>query len=148
MREAPLVVLDTNVVLSALRYRGGAVGRLREAWQAARFVPLVSTHTALELVRVLAYPKFKLNASEQETLLADYMPWVRVVKIPHPPPSVPACRDAFDVPFLHLAAAGRAQFLVTGDKDLLALADTARFSRIVTVEAFCGKTLATGSSPA
>jgi predicted nucleic acid-binding protein len=50
----PRVVLDTNVVLSALLFRGGPTARLRDAWQNGRFVPLASTITADELVRVLA----------------------------------------------------------------------------------------------
>jgi predicted nucleic acid-binding protein len=33
----------------------------------------------------------------------------------------PACRDPHDLPFLHLAVAGAAQAMVTGDQDLLAL---------------------------
>jgi predicted nucleic acid-binding protein len=39
-----------------------------------------------------------------------------------PAPKTPACRDPFDVPFLQLALAGNAAYLVTGDRDLLALA--------------------------
>jgi predicted nucleic acid-binding protein len=37
-------------------------------------------------------------------------------------PETPPCRDAFDVIFLELALAGKADALVTGDKDLLSLA--------------------------
>jgi hypothetical protein len=55
---------------------------LRAGWQAGRFVPLASAATAQELVRVLAYPRFKLGAGEQQDLLADYLPWVQVVRIP------------------------------------------------------------------
>ena len=42
--------------------------------------------------------------------------------MPEPPPKVPDCRDVHDLPFLHLAVAGRADMLVTGDADLLAVA--------------------------
>lgn len=84
--------------------------------------PLISTATVQELIRVLAYPKFKLSADAQHELLADYLPHARTVHIPDPPPIVPACRDPFDVPFLQLAVAGKAVVLVSGDKDLLALA--------------------------
>jgi len=74
-------------------------------------------------VRVLAYPKFRLSKLEQGELLADYLPHTQVVRIPHPPPTVPECRDPLDVPFMHLAVAGKAKVLVSGDRDLLALAD-------------------------
>ena len=116
------VVFDTNVVLSALVFGGGAAGRMRLAWQQGVFVPLASTATAQELVRVLGYPKFRLSPQEQDELLADYLPYTRAVRIPQPPPSVPACRDVMDLPFMQLAVAGRAQVLVSGDQDLLTLA--------------------------
>ena len=116
------VVLDTNVVLSALVFGGGAAGRLRGLWQQGAFVPLASTATAHELVRVLAYLKFCLSVADQDELLADYLPYTATVRIPQPPPLVPVCRDPLDAPFLHLAVAGKAQMLVSGDKDLLALA--------------------------
>ena len=117
----PRVVLDTNVVLSALVFGKGVTARLRTGWQEAVFVPLVSTATAQELVRVLAYPKFRLGSEDQRELLADYLPYAEIVRIPHPPPAVPNCRDPFDLQFLHLAAAGRADALITGDGDLLSL---------------------------
>ncbi len=121
---APLrVVLDTNVVLSALVFAGGQAGRLRMGWQQGAFVPLVSTASVQELVRVLAYPKFRLSTPDQGELLADYLPYVQTVRIPQPPPLVPECRDPLDVPFLQLAVAGKAQVLVSGDKDLLVLSD-------------------------
>ncbi len=115
-------VLDTNAVLSALIRPGGVSGRLRLAWQAGLFTPLVSRATASELIRVLAYPKFKLKHAEQHELLADYLPWTQVVRIPDPPPATPACRDPHDLPFLHLALGAKADALVTGDDDLLSLA--------------------------
>ena len=122
--SAPLrVVLDTNIVLSALVFGGGTAGRLRAGWQQGAFVPLVSTATVQELVRVLAYPKFRLSAQEQEELLADYLPYTQTVRIPQPPPFVPSCRDPLDAPFMHLAVTGRADVLVSGDRDLLVLAD-------------------------
>jgi len=95
---------------------------LREAWQDQRIEPLISGATVAELMRVLAYPKFKLSPQEQQELLGDYLPYCKAVAIPTPPPIVPDCRDDFDVPFLQLAAAGKADALVTGDQDLLSLA--------------------------
>lgn len=94
------VVLDTHVMLSAQVFPGGVAER----------------------VRVLAYPKFRLSIAEQEELLADYLPSTEVVRIPEPPPAIPDCRDRHDPPFLHLATAARADALVSGDADLLALA--------------------------
>ncbi len=126
MRRAPRVVLDTNVVLSALLFRSGVAGQLRDAWQRGKFRPLVSTATAQELIRVLAYPKFRLTANEQHELLADYLPYATSVRIPQQPPIVPDCRDPSDLPFLLLAVVGKAAVLVCGDRDLLVLAGQLR----------------------
>lgn len=38
-------------------------------------------------------------------------------------PTIPNCRDSFDAPFLVLAMVGKADYLVTGDRDLLAITD-------------------------
>lgn len=141
MKAPPRVVLDTNVVLSALLFGGGWGSDVRTGWQRGRFVPLASAATARELVRVLTYPKFRLDAAEQEQLLADYLPWVQVVRIPDPPPVVPACRDPFDTAFLHLAVAGKAHVLVSGDQDLLALAGAAGLCPVLPVQAFCEQVL-------
>ncbi len=139
MSSPPRVVLDTNVVLSALLFGGKAAGVLRLGWQQGAFTPLVSTATVQELMRVLAYPKFRLMAGDQQELLADFLPHTTAVRIPQPPPPVPDCRDPFDLPFLHLAVAGKARWLVSGDRDLLVLSetfDTQGGCRVLTMDAF------------
>lgn len=131
----PVVVLDTNLVLSALVFAGGQLASLRTAWQNGRIVPLVSTATASELMRVLGYPKFKLSAQDRDELLADYLPHCRSVSLPARLSKLPQCRDAGDQMFIELAAVGKVDFLVTGDKGLLVMAP--EFDRrIVTVEVF------------
>jgi uncharacterized protein len=115
------VVIDTNLVLSALVF-GGSTAKFRLAWQDDLFTPLASKATITELIRVLAYPKFKLTKSEQEDLLADYLPFCETLLMPDVLPAIPDCRDPFDAPFLVLAMVGRADYLVTGDRDLLCLA--------------------------
>ena len=131
----PVVVLDTNLVLSALVFAGGRLASLRTAWQSGRCTPLTSTATASELLRVLGYPKFKLSADDRDELIADYLPYCRSVRIPARLPKLPQCRDVNDQMFLELAAAGKADFLLTGDMDLLLLASDFG-QRIVTAQAF------------
>src|ERR1700694_933818 len=108
MSRTPRVVLDTNVVLSALVFAQGRVAAVRDAWHEGLCSPLVSRATAAELVRTLAYPKFRLAADEQRELLADYLPYCTTVRMPARPPKTPTCRDSGDVPFLQLALAGEA----------------------------------------
>jgi putative PIN family toxin of toxin-antitoxin system len=139
-KRPPRVVVDTNVVLSALVFGGGRLETLRFAWQGGRYVPLACSHTASELIRVLAYPKFKLSAADQQELLADYLPYCTTVNLLDILPSSIQCRDANDLPFLHLALAGKADFLVSGDADLLSLAGTF-VCPIVTAEEFIQRCL-------
>lgn len=120
----PRLVLDTNVLLSALLFRSASMAWLRTAWQSETILPLASRDTVSELLRVLGYPRFGLTSPDRDDLLADCLPWCETVTISVPPPAVPECRDPFDQPFLVLALAGRADALVTGDRDLLVLADS------------------------
>lgn len=123
------VVLDTNVLVSALVFRTGNPSALRVAWQSERILPLVSRDTASELIRVLAYPKFRLSDTERNDLLAEYLPWCESIDVPTDI-AVPDVRDPDDRVFLRLAIAGQANMLVTGDDDLLSLAETLPFSII------------------
>jgi putative PIN family toxin of toxin-antitoxin system len=134
-RPPPRVVMDTNIVLSALVFAQGRLAPLRLAWQQARFHSLASSATVAELMRVLQYPKFRLTREAQQELLADYLPFCSTVKIPDKPPPTPPCRDAHDVQFLELAVAGKASFLVTGDQGLLELT-LGKKCAIVTAERF------------
>ncbi len=120
------VVLDTNVAVSALVFREGRLAWLREAWAAGRIVPLVSAETVAELVRVLAYPKLKLSEEETKNALAHYMEHAEAVREAGASVRVPECRDPDDRKFLQLAYAAKADALVTGDADLLALAGKSR----------------------
>jgi putative PIN family toxin of toxin-antitoxin system len=117
------VVLDTNIVLSALLFNAGRLAWIRHAWQHQQLQPLVCRDTANELLRALTYPKFKLSAQEQKDLLGDFLPYAEVITLPTPWPDLPACRDEQDQVFLVLAHAGKAHALITGDTDILAMRD-------------------------
>ena len=127
------VVLDTNIVLSALLFNADRLAWVRHAWQAQRVQPLVCKATVNELMRVLAYPKFELTKADQEALLADFLPYSDVVDLPDPWPGpwpdLPACRDEHDQVFLVLAHAGEADSLVTVDADILAMGKS--FARLI-----------------
>ena len=117
------IVIDTNLIVSALIF-GGRIAKLRLAWQSDLCLPLASSTTINELIRVLSYPKFKLIKTQQEDLLSDYLPFCDVIEMPEQLPNIPECRDHYDEPFLVLAIVGKADYLVTSDQDLLCLADT------------------------
>jgi len=118
------VVFDTNVVVSTLIF-GRRLAWLRRAWAIGVARPIVCRETVQELIRVLAYPKFRLSDVDRTSLLADYLPYAETAHLPDPTPVVPApCRDRDDIVFIQLALATQADFLVSGDADLTALAGT------------------------
>lgn len=119
------VVFDTNVVVSALLFTHGRLSWLVNHWRAGHCVPLVSRATAEELQQILAYRKFQLTAEEQLEALGGYIPYCDVVEIVKSCPIL--CRDPKDQPFLDLAQCGKADLLVTGDEDLLALVGQTSF---------------------
>ncbi len=87
-------------------------------------VPLVCRPTVTELLRVLAYPKFRLDPAERRLLLEDYLPFAEVVHLPGPLSALPiTCRDRDDAVFLQLAVSAGADALVSGDRDLASLRD-------------------------
>lgn len=130
----PRVVFDTNVILSALLFRSGRVSWLVSLWQQAQVVALLSKESASELLRVLAYPKFKLSPEEQQCLLQAFVPYTETV-VTRSSCHLPLCRGPHDQKFLVLADQGNADYLVTGDDDLLAITDF-KPSPIITPEAF------------
>lgn len=120
------VVLDTNVVLSALLFRNGRLASLRLAWQQDGFKPVVNRQTMTELARVLSYAKFRLDAAAVHEALNLYLPHAQVHVVQRAgqhTAQIPQCRDPKDQMFLDLAHGAKVNALVTGDQDLLVLDD-------------------------
>lgn len=114
------VVLDTNVVISALVLLGGWPW-LRQLWESGQVIPLATQQTIDELERVLSYRKFPLDPAEQRDVLTAYLLRCEVVTV-STAPAVPSVHDIDDRRFLELAIVGEADALVTGDRHLLELA--------------------------
>jgi putative PIN family toxin of toxin-antitoxin system len=76
-------------------------------------------------MRVLAYSKFRLSVERCLELQGDYLPYCETIDATERCPV--RCRDAKDQSFLDLAQSGNADFLVTGDEDLLALVGQTAF---------------------
>ena len=113
------IVVDTNVLISRLLLPGSVSDRaVRKAVNVGQLV--VSEATMVELADVLGRAKFDRYlsiADRQEFIrllgrIADLVPIVR---------SLRACRDPRDDKFLEAAVNGRADLIVTGDRDLLEL---------------------------
>ncbi|MDZ5649405.1 putative toxin-antitoxin system toxin component, PIN family [Nitrospirillum sp. BR 11828] len=129
------VVVDTNVLISALLATASLPARLVTLWREGRFSLLVSESQLDELARVTRYPKIRarLAPAVAGQLINDLR---GIAEIVGPLPRVSASPDPFDNYLLATAVAGGADFLITGDKqDLLSLR---RFegTKILTVRDF------------
>jgi putative PIN family toxin of toxin-antitoxin system len=110
------VVLDTNVLISALLFKG-ELSKLLEFWQQGRIVPVISKETFDELTTVLGYPKFSLSRKEIKSLIEnEILPFFEVIKASQNVQG--ACRDPEDDKFISCAISARVDYLVSGDKDL------------------------------
>ena len=114
-------VLDTNVLLSALLF-GGRLEGLHRAWRAGRLRLVLSRETADELLRVMAYPKFRLTRAEITSLFdTELLPFAEVVELPASKRGQRGSRDPEDDKFIRCAQAGKCTRLVSGDDDLFSL---------------------------
>lgn len=126
-------VLDTNVLVSALLF-SGEMGHLVSSWKVRKFLLVFSRDTFDEFRRVLAYPKFSLTPREIDAILQnEVLPFCEVVDIKDE--IVGVCRDHADDKFLSCAVAATADYIVSGDKDLLVLGNF-RNIPIITAAAF------------
>lgn len=132
------VVLDTNVLLSALISPHGAPDAIYRAWRAARFEIVTSLAQLDELRRASRYPKFQavLQPHRVGAMVNNLQ---RAVVLERLPDGVET-DDPDDAFLLAMAQAGDADYLVTGDHraGLLQRGNIGR-TRIVTPAAFCSE---------
>jgi len=121
------VVLDTNVLLSGIAYPASVPGKILAAWRHGSVDVLLSAHILEELRRVLPRLAHRhgLTSAEIDDLVDVLSIQAEVVE---PLPGLePALRDVDDQPVLGTLLAALktsgADYLITGDKDLLAMAE-------------------------
>jgi putative PIN family toxin of toxin-antitoxin system len=129
------LVIDTNILISALLAETSLPAHLVALWREGRFDLLTSADQRDELMRVTRYPKIRERLSP--ALAGRLINEVRDLAIMLPKlPVVTASPDPHDNYLLAMASAGRADFLLTGDKrDLLSL-KLFEGTKIVTVHDF------------
>jgi len=124
-KEIIRVVLDTNVLISALLFTGES-SRVFQLWQDRKIIA--------ELRAVLRYPKFNLADPEiSDIIQSEILPYFDVIDLVQEIRNV--CRDPQDDKFIACAISAGVDYLVTGDRDL---ADMKRYKnvRIITVGEF------------
>jgi uncharacterized protein len=118
--KADRVVVDTNVLISALLTPQGAPGEVVRRLAETGATLLLSRVTFLELASRLDSPKFDRYRTREQMdryfqWLAELAEWVR------PSIEISDCRDPDDNRFLEVLIAGDGDLIITGDPDLLAL---------------------------
>jgi uncharacterized protein len=132
------VILDTNILCSALICRGGFPDRLYRAWREKRFVLITSEEQLEEFRRVTRYPRVRrfIEPAAAGTMHNELR---HLAALLTGLPTVERSPDPADHFLLAMAQAGNADFLVTGDKhDLLAIG-TFQKTAIVTARQMMGQ---------
>ena len=115
----PVVLVDTNIWVSALINPRGFPARLKDAWLAGRFDVVVSLPILEEVADVLTRPriqnKYKLSDDEIQEFLRLLQERARHVDLTG---KVHLCHDPDDDLVLETALVGNAQVLVSRDDDL------------------------------
>lgn len=129
------LVIDTNILVSALLVERSLPAHLIVLWRAGRFDLVTAAAQLDEVRRVTRYPKLRERlAPPLAGRLVNELR--RVAIVVSDLPRVTVCEDPYDNYLLAMAAAGSADFLVTGDKrDLLGL-KLHEGTRITTVREF------------
>jgi putative PIN family toxin of toxin-antitoxin system len=129
------VVLDTNVLVSALLFKG-ELSKIVDLWEKGKIIPVISRETFAGFKKVLSYPKFSLTDKEIKTTIEEnILPFFEVVDITANVTGV--CRDSDDDKFISCALSASANYIVSGDKDLCELGRY-RSVKIINVKDFIG----------
>lgn len=134
------VVLDTNVLISALLSPGGVPAVVYNAWIEGRFTLLTSRAQLAELKTTLRKPGLKAYVTRADAgkLVNELQLFAAIVE---KTPRVRRSADATDDFLLELAEGGDADYLVTGDKAGLLSLERHGKTRIVSATYFCERVL-------
>lgn len=134
--EIERVVIDTNVVVSALLF-GGEINKIVSLWQKKKIVLLASKEVIEEYIKVLSYPKFNLEKEEIEYIVKqEILPFIKPINASTKIKIIKD--DPSDNKFISLAVDGHAQYIVSGDKHLLKLKNYQKI-KIITAKQFLEK---------
>lgn len=120
----PRVVIDNNVIIPPFTYESPDTNWLVALWQSKRIKPLVNDETIAELEAKLLEqsptPKPFQAQRYVRKAIRNYRPWYEHIPL-QDLRNAPQCRDINDQMFIDLAIIGRADFLISRDRDLLSM---------------------------
>lgn len=129
--RSPHVVLDTNIVVSAVLTRDGLESRILRLALNGELRLYTSLPILEEYVEVLARPKFHLSADGRQRIVEGLKNAAIVVT---PRRRLMACSDPGDNMFLECAEMARADYLITGN--LRHFPNTWKLTRVVSSRQF------------
>ena len=127
------IVLDTNIIVSAIFFKG----KPREIYDFVlneRYVTITSSTLISELTGILI-KRFSLSLAEIHLIEHQIR---EIFEVVHPKESINVVRDIDDNRVLEAAVEGKCQYIITGDKDLLVLKSFQNIE-IVTPEQFLNR---------
>lgn len=113
------IVLDTNILISGLVLSSSKPQQIFD-YVTENQILLISEATFAEIFQTFIRPKFDkyLSIEKRLAFIATLRQKAEIIDILE---VITDCRDPKDNKFLELAVSGKANFIVTGDKDLLVL---------------------------
>ncbi|TMI09330.1 putative toxin-antitoxin system toxin component, PIN family [Candidatus Bathyarchaeota archaeon] len=118
------IVVDTNVLLSGIFFEKGNEAQVLQLILEDKVGLLASLETLEELRETLTRPKFHLSSSESLTIFQIILGKSEVILNINE--AEVRCLDRDDQKFLDCAHTGRADYMVTGDPDLLDIRQVGR----------------------
>ncbi len=107
------VVIDTNVLVSAIWNPMGSPAKIIEAVYAGTLEPIISEQILQEYSTVLKYKEFNF----QPNIVNQMLNYFRVFLLPLPPENTSIkCNDPDNTKFLSAAIAGNASYIITGNR--------------------------------
>src|SRR5438270_5531923 len=127
------VVVDTNLFVSGSILKRGNPYELLEAWRHKAFVLLISDALETEIAEVLIRPEIKQKYHLTDKEVEDTLRLLQTDALrPAPVLTLPlSLRDPKDEKVLALAIGGQAEYLATGDGDLLAVKGSPELSGLL-----------------
>lgn len=117
------VVLDTNIWISGILKPQGNAGRLLEAWRLQRFDIVLSPYILREIEQVLSYPKIQKRIQWNKEKIKTYVNFIAFFAEIITPKDIriEVESDPNDTPILAVFLESGANYLITGDDDLLSM---------------------------
>ena len=117
------IVLDTNIWISGLLLPKSNAGKILKEWNEVKFEIILSPYILEEIGKVLAYPKIKKRLKWDDAKIQHYLDllvfFAEMVDVSEISEHVEA--DPKDSPILSALITSNADFLISGDSDLLNL---------------------------